>query len=99
MIKYKFLDEDRRLLWALAVRLHLLVVSSRRRVDALVEVGVGLGGGGAPLAGGVWRGSHEVGGVLLRLGRGGQVRIHHARVAHLLLGLRLREVERLDPLV
>ena len=54
MIKYKFLDEDRRLLWALAVRLHLLVESSWWRVDALVEVGVGLGRGGAPLARRVW---------------------------------------------
>ena len=54
MIKYKFLDEDRRLLGSLAVRLHLLVESGWRRVDALVEVRVGLGGGGAPLAGGVW---------------------------------------------
>ena len=54
MIKYKFLDEDGGLLRALAMRLHLLVESAWRRVDALVVVGVGLGGGGAPLAGGVW---------------------------------------------
>ena len=55
MIKYKFLDEDSGLLRSLAVRLHLLLVEcSGRRVDALVEVGVGLGRGGAPLAGGVW---------------------------------------------
>ena len=101
MIKYKFLDEHSGLLRSLAVRLHLLVESGWRRVDALVEVRVGLGGGGAPLAGGVRRGSHEVGGVLLRLRGGGQVRIavlDHVGVTHLLL-LRLGEVEGLDPLV
>ena len=38
--------------------------------------------------------------MLLRLGWGGQVGIHHAGVTHLLLlGLRLGEVEGLDPLV
>ena len=37
--------------------------------------------------------------MLLRLGRGGQVRIHHAGVGHLLLSLGLGEVEGLDPLV
>ena len=70
-------------------------------MDPLVVVRVGLGGGGAPLAGGVRRGSHEVGGVLLRLRGGGQVRIavlDHVGVTHLLL-LRLGEVEGLDPLV
>ena len=54
MIKYKFLDEHSGLLRSLAMRLHLLVECSWRGVDALVEVGVGLGRGGAPLAGGVW---------------------------------------------
>ena len=51
MIKYKFLDEHSGLLRSLAVGLHLLVEGSWRGVDALVVVGVGLGRGGAPLAG------------------------------------------------
>ena len=61
----------------------------------------GLGRGGAPLAGRVWGGSHEVGRVLLRLGGCRQVRVavlDHVGVTHL-LGLRLGEVEGLYPLV